>query len=748
MLDGGDASSCVTACRPGLCCGAGEECVAGRACLPICENDRCGDDGTVCCGAGQVCLDGVVCAAACMPGEALCGAALDTCCEGGEVCLNDVCTAPGDTCVDDYDCPEGSYCEAVLGATGQCLMLPTAACEVRPMFDRLAVTPEWHWEGVTIAGTTYDNVIAAPVAGDVSGDGIPDVVVPVYSAASLTTTVLVAIHGRTGETLWTIGGADRPAEVDTVLLANFDPADPALEIAYRTSANAIRIVDGDGTTELGRRTSGSSTTARSMPTAADLDADGVPDLIIGCHAMNGAAIGDSARDFFDGGACIASPAGAGFTVVANLDGDAAPEITSGGIALNVDGSTLWSRSGTPHGLPAVADIDVDGDPEVVSVTNSTIVVLDGATGATLIGPGGTWADATFTIPGAGVGGAPTVADFDGDGLPEISTAGRSAYVVYDPDCLASPPRAGGDCAPARTDFIRWTAVTQDFSSSVTGSSVFDFQGDGVAEVVYNDECFLHVYDGRTGTEVLEMPLPNSSRTGYEYPIVVDVDRDGNSEIVVTANRDQAVSRDNCPAAYSTVFGVPVAELDPAYAMGTRGVFVYGDPMDRWVRTRPIWNQFGYHVTNVGDLGESPTVETDNWTVEGLNDYRQNVQGTGVFNAPNLTVTLEAVSACDRGEVRLSAVVRNVGARGAAPGVAVRFFQTMPAPEVMIGTATTTTALLPGGSERVTVTATSIPLDTDLTFEARVDGATASPPVVECNGDDNAATDTARCASLD
>jgi hypothetical protein len=32
-----------------------------------------------------------------------------------------------------------------------------------------------------------------------------------------------------------------------------------------------------------------------------------------------------------------------------------------------------------------------------------------------------------------------------------------------------------------------------------GSSVFDFNGDGKAEVVYSDEYHLWMYDGSTGT---------------------------------------------------------------------------------------------------------------------------------------------------------------------------------------------------------------------------------------------------------
>lgn len=461
--------------------------------------------------------------------------------------------------------------------------------------------------------------------------------------------------------------------------------------------------------------------------------------------MNGLDIGDATRDFFDAGSC-STAGGYTLTLVANLDGDPEPEVTSGGIAIDGDGSVLWDTGGL-HGFSAVADLDGDGAPEVVVVRSGTVVVRDGASGTMRIGPGGTWADGTFAIPGGGNGGPPTIADFDGDGWPEISTAGLHAYAVYDPDCLATPPRAGAACGT--TDFLRWQTATQDLSSSITGSSVFDFQGDGVSEVIYNDECFLHVYNGETGDDVLEMPVPNSSRTAIEYPLVVDVDRDGNSEIVVPANRDQAVGRDDCPAAYSSLFGVPVADLPDAYRNGTSGIFVYGDPDDRWVRTRPIWNQHTYHVTNVGDRGEVPPVEADNWLDPDLNNYRQNVQGAGVFNAPNLQVTLSVAGACAEGSVRLSALVRNAGSRGVPAGVAVTFHRLAPAPEELVGTATTTTALLPGGTERLTVVVTDIPTDTPLRYEVRVDGATSEEGVVpECDEGDNADSGEELCPGLE
>ncbi|MBK8259883.1 MAG: hypothetical protein IPK80_00910 [Nannocystis sp.] len=88
---------------------------------------------------------------------------------------------------------------------------------------------------------------------------------------------------------------------------------------------------------------------------------------------------------------------------------------------------------------------------------------------------------------------------------------------------------------------QWHAVTQDGSSQVTGSSVFDFDGDGRNEVVYNDEVYLRIYPGVEPDCQLDPPGPgcngvmtdaevllrdrNSSRTRTEYPVIADVDGD-------------------------------------------------------------------------------------------------------------------------------------------------------------------------------------------------------------------------------
>ena len=743
-VEDGGACSAEQLCLGNICCGEGEECVEGFACAPVCENERCGDNGLTCCDAGEVCLDGVVCAADCGSDQAVCGADYDICCDAGDVCLADACVTPGDECGDDFDCLEDdTYCEPTIG---RCLPTPgEPLCEVRPEFDAVALEVEWHWPGEMVDDQLFANVITAPVVGDVSGDGVPDVVTPVYTGASLNTTILVAIDGRLGTTLWYVEGSAAPTSQSSPALANLEPSDDALELVFVDGNHNLVVLDGDGSTTLASvATSGVS---HAKPSVHDLDRDGVAEIVVGGRAWSftGTAGAFALTSVFQASDCAIS-SGA-HSVVANLDDDPELEVTCGGVAYDTDGTVMW---GSTAGYAAVADLDLDGTAEVVMVRSGEVTVRAGSDGTLLMGPGGSWFDGTMSIPGGGSGGPPTIADFDADGLPEISAAGRGEYAVYDPDCLTATisGREAGDCTATSTTAgpIRWSAVTQDYSSSRTGSSVYDFQGDGVAEVVYNDECLLHIFDGRTGAEILTEPYANTSRTGSEYPIVVDVDRDGNSEIVVPANNDQIV-RDDCRGYWMSAFGFSSEdEIPDTFRNGTQGIFVLGDPGDRWVRTRPIWNQFAYAVTHIGDRGAVPSTPADNWTVEGLNNFRQNVQGEGVFNAPNLTVELEVVAACGRRELQLSVVVHNVGSRGVPAGVPVEIVQTAPT-ETTIATLSTTGALLPGGSERLSATVSDIAYDTEMSFEVRVDGDTATGTVTECVEDDNSATGSEMCQGI-
>jgi hypothetical protein len=383
------------------------------------------------------------------------------------------------------------------------------------------------------------------------------------------------------------------------------------------------------------------------------------------------------------------------SIVADVDGDGKQEVLSGRRALRSDGTVLWDN-GLSDGYPAIADLDGDGKPELVIISNDTVRVLDATTGALL---------ASLNMPGEGAGGPPTVAQFDGKGGPDFAAANGTSYSVYSYDSAAKKIE------------VLWSKPTQDGSSNRTGSTVFDFEGDGQAEVIYNDECYLRVYAGPTGEELLK--INNSSATIHEYPVVADLDGDNNTEIVVVAN-DLNHQGSLCP-------------YPPAQAR--HGVFVYGDKQDRWVRTRRLWNQHSYHVTNINNDGSIPAPEAASWGPKGFNNYRQSTQGKGSYNAVDLVVSLAAL--VDQCPVTLSlqATVKNNGSLGVPAGVVVSFYEGTPPNGDLLGTATTTKALLPGGSEALTL---AIPGKLDLVSYFAVVDADASKlgQVEECIEDNN------------
>ena len=162
----------------------------------------------------------------------------------------------------------------------------------------------------------------------------------------------------------------------------------------------------------------------------------------------------------------------------------------------------------------------------------------------------------------------------------------------DADCLAGEAVCNQTISKCVCLHNGWRRQTEDDSSKVTGSSVFDFNGDGAAEVIYNDECRFRIYNGLDGE--VEFSEPSESRTRIEYPVVADVDNDGNAEIVFGTSNESGFCSEGLVEQYNA------------------GIEVWGDAGDYWVSARRIWNQHAYHVTNIKEDGSIPIVEPKSW----------------------------------------------------------------------------------------------------------------------------------------
>ncbi len=712
----GDASDCTggTLCgQPASCCEAGSECI-DNICLLTCESGvRCGATG-------------------------------DVCCEAGQVCLSESCATPGASCLDSYDCEPGQFCEPTLG---QCLPQPDPlTCQQTPIFDNLSVQVEWMYD--------TDEIISIPVVADIDNDGLPEVVVNLtrQDGGSWPSGRIMILSGESGA-VQVPPIADDPANNaygshgrSTIAVGDVS-GDGVPDIVYATrdvAGSLIVAMNGAGTV-LWKSHDAAGNDFRLVVnnaaiTLANFDADPMAEIVVGAAIFdhNGLLVSDAGGAGVGGGYGTNGAYFGGLAAVANLDTDPAPEILSGRNAWKVNwvpGATsadpptvtmsdYWTAT-TPDGYPAIADLNGDGVPEVVLVGSGNLHVINGQTGQLYcaVDPTDAMCLATpalrtqpIALPGGGIGGPPTVSDFDADGRVEVGVAGAGSYTVYDLN------RAGeevvqpvGDTPPvAGALYARWSNVTQDNSSNATGSSVFDFQGDGAAEVVYNDECYMRVYSGSDGTVQLE--IANSNATIHEYPLVVDLDADGNSEIMVVATDIGACT-------------------DSGYT-ARQGLYVYGDTNDEWVPTRRVWTQHTYHVTNSDSTGNVPMSELDNWVQPGLNNYRQNVQGDGVFNAPDLTLGISVgLNLCDNGQYALRARVSNDGALGVPPGAVVTFYEGTSNAGTNLGSQATTEAILPGGSTIVTLDVSAPAIATD--YYAEVDG-TAVVTVEECDLNNNSA----------
>ena len=162
-----------------------------------------------------------------------------------------------------------------------------------------------------------------------------------------------------------------------------------------------------------------------------------------------------------------------------------------------------------------------------------------------------------------------------------------------------------------------------------------------------------------------------------------------------------------------------------------GIEVWGDALDNWVSTRPIWNQHSYHITNVEIDGSIPEVEQSSWLFpEGAphNSYRRNVQGASDFCAPNLVLfDLRAdLRVCPTQS--LSVDVANLGCLGVGAGVQVSFYE-----ETLgyLGTVETQGQLPAGAKETVSLETMEV-LDNAMVWAVVDDDGMGNGALNECD----------------
>ncbi len=528
------------------------------------------------------------------------------------------------------------------------IRLTSDAVEIRPKQGTLDAEVVWQYGNNDISNSTTESPKAAPLE-DTNGDGL---IGPGDKAIIIYTTVqgkIIGLHPDDGSVVFQINTGYSGEVGFSPVIADIDK-DSYPEIIFRTD-NKVEVYNNKGQFKKSLSVNGS----RSDPWAnslmvGDLDNDGVAEIVVNKSIVQ-----------YEKGV-IASFSNIGNAVaLADIDGDGTLEIIGeSGVAKYIGGNTprvdtLFTYSSKR--FSAVADMYGTGMPNIITTGDGYFTIYSN-TGQQ---------KARYLIPSTNAGGTPTIADFDGDGIPDMGVAGANAYTVM---------RNDGS--------IIWSKPTIDTSSQQTGSSIFDFNNDGKFEVVYADEDYFKIYDAATGAEIYK--LVNSSCTWTESPIVIDADADGHADIIVGSERWLGCG---------------------GRAGKTAGIRMISGKNRDWANTRNIWNQYSYHVTNINDDLTVPKHEVNSW--EAHNTYRANLlldQNATAAADP----TASYIRVNDQGGLNkadFTVRVGNAGGKRIAKGLPVSFYRITAQQAVngekgtLLGTVLTTKALNGGEYEDVT-----------------------------------------------
>lgn len=585
-----------------------------------------------------------------------------------------------------------------------------------------------------------------PAIGDLDGDGVPEVVTTNRYLNTLT-----ILSGASGESI--VGPKDIGfAPAKTIAIANLD-SDGCAEIFVR-EFKGRRIASYDcQLNELWQSEASTTGNKVNLISLTDFDGNGQVELLHGTEVRNahtGEVIingnanfrnevyyGTIALDILPDNVCEDCQ---GQEII---DGGKiyAIDITSGTKSLERDLNDIlpedeqykikfkqWNKSSV-----SIADYNLDGHIDVLFSAGqynngdflTTIFFWDVANNAYL----------NYHVPSnheKGTGRL-NITDLDGDGKLNCSFVSDEKLYALDENLQPLQSWGSGGYKDVK-----------EGSSGFTGCTVFDFNGDQAAEIIYRGEEYVHIIDGTTGQSLRKIKC--ISRTFEEYPIIADVDGDGATEICLSCSADDELS------------------FQP-YSNGQFGqIRVYeADGNEHWQPSRAVWNQHAYFNVNINNDLSVPrkhqhmaTVFSSNICTAGpnrpLNAFLNQapiLDGNGCPNPISSDIEILEVTdidntICQQGHLDLTMVIKNNGAAPASGILPITFYHGAPDESTSVRLNTIELELLgleKNASMQVRTTVEGVANEFDLFISLNDEGhappvSTINRPFPECSSENN------------
>ena len=492
--------------------------------------------------------------------------------------------------------------------------------------------------------------MSSQVVGDINNDGIQDVLALGINGMTISypriTSDIKIFSGTTGEILTTINTPFTYWEqLSQIAIADID-SDSFAEIFFASSdygntANDSRYIfcyNYDGTlkwksnAQYGDNAPGIAKGGGTLG-VADFNYDGISEVYIYNEIFNA----QTGVKLIDGGNNGIGHLETGFlnnnngvfslSVAADLTSSFGLELAAGKTVYelnltNLDGLTgnTFNAIQSPinsDGLTAIADINLDGDLDVVvssaGIGLNSILYVWNPNNSSIIG--------SISLPSGhnpyDLVSVPFIGDMDSDGKPEIGLTRPLKLLTYKYNQLNNNLEQF------------WEVQTTDISG-FTKLSMFDFNQDGTQELVYRDETQLRIIDGSTSIPQTLASFPSISGTAAEGPIIADINNDNQVEIIIGSENP------NTPFVGSLVS--------------------YKTNSNPWAPARKVWNQYGYFNVNINDDLSVPKQQQNHGlqfyenlgncigaTLRPLNSFMaqetvRDTTGCPIYPAPDLTIS--------------------------------------------------------------------------------------------------------------